>query len=876
MSEPQAYTPSTIETRWQQQWQDSGAFTARDDLPREQCYYVLEMFPYPSGKLHMGHVRNYSIGDAVARYKRMCGLHVLHPMGWDSFGLPAEQAAIDRGLHPKGWTYDNISHMRGQLQRMGFSYDWSREFATSDDQYAAFEQQLVLDLVEEGLVYRKSATVNWSTGLNTVLANEQVIDGTCWRTGAPVIQKELPQWFFRITNYADELLDGIDGLTDWPEAVRIMQRNWLGKSTGAEIDFAVEGHEATVTIFTTRPDTVFGVTFMSIAPEHALLDTIVTQEQRSAIEAFRAELAEQSTDERTGEDAPKKGVFTGAYAINPVNGERVPVYAANFVLADYGTGAVMAVPAHDTRDFAFAREYDLPIKPVIIKDDAEAGVELTEAFTAVGTMTDSGPFTGQRSDAAKAAIIDWLAEQGHGRAQATWRLRDWLVSRQRYWGNPIPFLYGETMGAVPVRAKDLPVTLPEDVNFDGIGNPLEKHASWATHAADGSELSIQTGTGNEPARRETDTMDTFVQSSWYFARYTCADSDQPLDAAKMDHWLPVDLYVGGIEHACLHLLYARFFQKALADAGYSSVREPFKRLLCQGMVVAETYYRDKGDGTKEWFNPADVDAETDAKGAVIGATLKADGQPVVVGRVEKMSKSKNNGVDPQQIIDEYGADTARLFILSDVPPTKDLLWDDAGVAGSFRFLKRLWTAVHDALPTIADVAAFADGKAELTDAADKALLKQVHAATKRASQAMEEDFGFNVAIAECRTLFNAIDLKVQSPALIRRGLETLVQLLAPMVPHIAAELWQHLGHDDSLEAAGWPSYDEAELVEDEVEYPVQINGKVRGKVSLPNGLTKPELEALVADSAVIAALIDGKTLRKAIVVPGRIVNLVVG
>ena len=871
-----AYEPQKIETSWQQCWDERQLFAVADDLPREQCYYVLEMFPYPSGKLHMGHVRNYSIGDAVARYKRMQGLHVLHPMGWDSFGLPAEQAAIDRGLHPKSWTYDNIDHMRGQLKRMGFSYDWSREFATSDGDYAGFEQQLVLDFVERGLVYRKSATVNWSTGLNTVLANEQVIDGKCWRTGAPVIQKELPQWFFRITEYAEELLAGTYELTNWPEAVRIMQRNWIGKSTGAEIDFAVKDHAGvTLTVFTTRPDTVFGVTFMSIAPEHALVDQIVSDEQRAAIEAFRAELASVSEEDRVGDASEKKGVFTGAYAINPVNGDEVPIYAANFVLADYGTGAVMAVPAHDTRDFAFAKAYDLPIKTVILAKGASADDELTEAYTEVGTMINSAQFDGQSSTDAKVAITTWLAEQGNGRAKETWRLRDWLVSRQRYWGNPIPFVYGETAGAVPVRQQDLPVSLPEDVTFDGVGNPLEKHPSWATTNAAGEELRVATATGDEPARRETDTMDTFVQSSWYFARFCCADATTPLDPRRVDHWLPVDLYIGGIEHACLHLLYARFFQKALCDAGYSTVREPFKRLVTQGMVVASSFYRPKGDNQKEWFNPADVTVETNAKGEVIGATLKSDGQPVEVGRIEKMSKSKNNGVDPQAIVDKYGADTARLFIMSDVPPTKDLVWNDAGVAAMHRFLVRMWNTVLEAAEATAGAEPYSGSGGQLENKADQELLRQVHATVKRATEALENDFGFNVAIAESRSLFNAIDVANQSAAVVRRALETLVQVFAPITPHICAELWQRLGHAESLEEAGWPSYDAAELVADEVEYPVQVNGKVRGKIALPNGLDKAALEDLVKDHAEVIQLVGDQQIVKLIVVPGRIVNLVV-
>ena len=876
MTDIPAYQPNDIEVKWQQAWEASEAFKARDDVPREQCYYVLEMFPYPSGKLHMGHVRNYSIGDAVARYKRMRGLQVLHPMGWDSFGLPAEQAAIDRGLHPKKWTYENIDHMRGQLKRMGFSYDWRREFATSDDDYAHKEQQLFLDLVEKGLVYRKSSVVNWSTGLNTVLANEQVVDGKCWRTGTPVIQKELPQWFLRTTDYAQELLDGLDDLDQWPEAVRKQQHDWLGRSRGAEIDFVVDGHEATITVFTTRPDTVFGVTFMSLAPEHPLVDRITTDEQQSAVQSLRDELKEVSAEDRTGDQADKKGVFTGAMVINPVNGDKIPVFIANFVLADYGTGAVMAVPAHDTRDFAFARQYDLTIKKVIVEDGTEIGAELEQAFTEVGTLVNSAQFDGLRSDLAKETIIDWLAETGKGREAITWRYRDWGISRQRYWGNPIPYLYGETHGVVPVRKSDLPVRLPEDVVFDGKGNPLEKHPHWATQDTDGNLLRVPTADGQEPARRETDTMDTFMQSSWYYARYTCPEAEAPLDPALINHWLPVDLYVGGIEHACMHLLYARFFQKALCDMGYATAREPFKRLLCQGMVVAETYYRDKEDGQKEWFNPADVVIENDDKGQVTGATLRSDGQPVTVGRIEKMSKSKNNGVDPQAIVDEYGADTARLFILSDVPPEKDLMWDDDGVAGSFRFLKRVWTLVHELLPNIQSVTAYEGKVADLDNDADKAVLRQVHATVKRATEAMERDFGFNVTIAECRKLFNQIQPNKQDAALLRRAIETLVLVLSPIVPHTCEELWVALGHESSTVDAGWPSYDESELVLDEVTYPVQINGKMRGKVNLPNGLDKSNLEQAVTEHPYVQSLIGDKTVRKLIAVPGKIINIVVG
>lgn len=867
------YDPQAVELKWQAEWQQSGAYAARDDLPREQCYYVLEMFPYPSGKLHMGHVRNYSIGDAVARYQRMKGLHVMHPMGWDSFGLPAEQAAIDRKVHPKKWTYENIDYMRSQLKRMGFSYDWDREFATSDPDYSAREQQLFLDFVEKGLVYRKSSVVNWSTGLNTVLANEQVVDGKCWRTSAPVIQKELPQWFLRTTAYTEELLSEIDNLQQWPEAVRTQQRHWIGRSVGAEIDFSVKDHDASVTVFTTRPDTVFGVTFMSLAPEHDLVDRITTDAQRASVEALKAELANQSPEERTGDNAPKKGVFTGAYVINPVNGDEVPVFIANFVLADYGTGAVMAVPAHDTRDFAFAQEYDLPIKRVIAEDGADNAAPMEAAFTTVGTLVNSGPFDGQRSDAAKTAITTWLAEQQFGREKVTYRYRDWGLSRQRYWGNPIPYVYGDEMGPVPLTSADLPVKLPEDVTFDGVGNPIERHPNWASTANDGSPLQVRTQHGSEAATRETDTMDTFVQSSWYFARYTCPDESGPLDQARVDHWLPVDLYIGGIEHACMHLLYARFFQKALSDTGYSSVREPFKRLLCQGMVVKETYYRE-ADGKKTYFYADDVTVEKDSKGDVIAATLNEDGQPVTVGRIEKMSKSKNNGVDPQALIDEYGADTARLFILFAAPPEKELVWNEQAVSGCFKFLRRVWLIGHENAAVIDGAADFSGKGADVSSKEDGELVRKVHGFIKRATNAMEGDFGFNTTVAACMELANELKADRISAPVFAWAYKALLRLLAPMTPHICHELWERFG-DGGIDAAGWPAFDESEIASAEVEYPVQIKGKVRAKITLPAGLDRDGLTEAAMAHATVQELLAGQTPKKVIAVPGKILNFIV-
>ena len=884
MTELRYYDPTAIETAWQSRWAAEQVHEVRNDLPRAQCYYVLEMFPYPSGKLHMGHVRNYTIGDAVARYKRMRGFHVLHPMGWDSFGLPAEQAAIERDAHPKAWTYQNIDYMRSQLKRMGFSYAWSREFATSDPGYAQREQRLFLDFVEKGLVYRKSSMVNWSTGLNTVLANEQVIDGMCWRTGMPVIQKELPQWYVRITSYAEELLAGTYDLQGgWPEAVLAQQRNWIGKSHGSEIDFTVEGHpDVKLTVFTTRPDTVFGVTFVSIAPEHAALAKIVPPSHRAAVDAFSAEVRKTTAQERTGDTAEKLGCFTGAYVINPVNGAKVPLYAANFVVADYGTGVVMAVPAHDTRDFAFAQKYGLPVVPVIVKS-GEAAAPLSEAFTEPGVLVASAQFTGLESEASKAPITAWLAETGKGRTTTTWRLRDWGISRQRYWGNPIPFVYGEQAGAVPLQPKDLPVSLPEDVKFDGLGNPLTKHATWAVTANDGTPLTVKTAHGREPATRETDTMDTFVESSWYFARYACHDNTRadlgcadPLDRQKVDHWLPVDLYIGGIEHAVLHLLYARFFTKALADCGYTGVREPFKRLLCQGMVCMETYYREEASGKKAYFYPEEVEVEKNDKGRVTKAIAKKDGQPVTVGRVEKMSKSKRNTVDPQTLVDAYGADTARMFALFAAPPELDLEWNEAGVLGAHRFLKRVWVLCQEHKDTLAAVAPFAGHVKELTSATDQAFVRKVHATVKRATDAMEKDFSFNTTIAACMELANELKPEGLTPSVAKLGLTTLVRLLAPMVPHITAELWRDLTGSEDLVAAGWPTYDAEQMQADSVDYPVQVNGKMRGKITLARALVGLALEQAVLAHADVQAIIGSQTVKKLVVVPGKIINLVVG
>ncbi len=767
--------------------------------------------------------------------------------------------------------------MRIQLKRMGFSYAWSREFACSDPGYAAREQQLFLDFNEKGLVYRKSSLVNWSTGLNTVLANEQVINGKCWRTHTPVIQKELAQWFLRTTAYAQELLDATRQLEgNWPEAVLSQQRNWIGRSEGAEIDFAVEGHPAErLRVFTTRPDTVFGVTFLSIAPEHALLERIVPESHRAAVEAFRTAVRAVPAHERTGDGSPKQGVFTGAWVINPANGQRVPLWAANFVLADYGTGAVMAVPAHDERDFAFAQAYQLPIVQVIrpASSVSAGATALDAAYTEPGIMIGSGRFDGMPSTEAKSAITRMLEEQGAGKATVTWRLRDWGISRQRYWGNPIPFVYGEESGVVPLRKQDLPVVLPEDVVIDGMGNPLEKHPSWSTTGQDGAPLTIRTAHGKEPARRETDTMDTFMESSWYFARYTCPDAELALDRALVDHWLPVDLYIGGIEHAVLHLLYARFFQKALCDTGYSSVREPFKRLLCQGMVCMESYFRLDADGSKRWFYPEEVTVGRDDKGRVTSAVSIKDGQPVTIGRVEKMSKSKRNTIDPQSLIDAYGADTARLFTLFAAPPELDLEWKESGPIGMHRFLKRIWVLAQEQRQRLAAVPTFAGHARDLTGA-DQEVVRKVHATITRATSAMERDFAFNTTIAACMELSNELDPKVLEPSVLKLGLLTVVRLLAPMVPHICHELWGVLGDGRDLTAAGWPEADASQLVLSTFEYPVQVNGKMRLRITLPDPLDPAELAAAALAHPDVVAEIGQRTVKRTVAVPRKIINLI--
>ncbi len=846
------YIPENVEAKWQKFWAQNQSFKA-DTQTEKQKYYLLEMFPYPSGRIHMGHVRNYAIGDVVARFKRLQGFNVLHPMGWDAFGMPAENAAIEHGTHPGKWTYENIDSMRVQLKRIGLSYDWSREFATCDLDYYRWEQLIFLKMYEQGLAYKKTSHVNWCEDCQTVLANEQVEDGCCWRCHNQVVQKELDQWFFRITKYADELLDETWNLKGWPEKVLAMQRNWIGKSYGCEIEFAVKGTEGKVKVFTTRPDTLCGATFMSLAPEHPLVKTLVTDDQRTEVEAFIDEVSRQDKIDRTSGELEKKGVFTGSYCINPLNGEELPIFLANFVLMDYGTGAVMAVPAHDQRDFEFARKYHLPVKVVIQPEgDSLTADTLEEAMTGAGLLVNSGQFDGVPNEEAKEKIASFLDERGQGRLTVNYRLRDWGVSRQRYWGTPIPVIYCQHCGTVPVPEKDLPVQLPMDVEITGEGgSPLARHQDF---------LTVDCPTCGAPARRESDTFDTFVESSWYFARYACPQyAEAPLDSQEANYWLSVDQYIGGIEHAVMHLLYARFFTKVLRDLGLVDVSEPFTNLLTQGMVCKETQRCDEHG----WLYPEQVE---DGK-------CTRCGQSVALGRTEKMSKSKKNVVDPNQLIAKYGADTARLFSLFAAPPEKDLEWNEQGVEGCYRFLGRIWRAVHDNLELI--------GKGQNQDSLkdiSSELRRKTHQTIKKVTEDVDGRFHFNTAIASVMELVNAIygcDRNKENPAVLREAIESVVRLLSPFVPHICEELWQRLGYEGGIEAQGWPVWDAEALVTSEVELVVQVNGKVRGKIKVAADSDNTLLEQAALAEPNVARFVEGKQVRKIICVPGRLINVVV-
>jgi leucyl-tRNA synthetase len=857
------YDAGAVERRWQQRWEEESRY-AVDDRRGEPRYYVLEMFPYPSGRIHIGHVRNYAIGDVIARYKRMKGFAVLHPMGWDAFGMPAENAAIQSGEHPAKWTTRNIETMRQQLRRMGLSYDWSRELATCDPAYYRWEQQVFLEMLERGLAYRRHAPANWCPSCQTVLANEQVEDGLCWRCGSKVELRALEQWFFRITAYVEELLDGCDRLAGgWPERVLTMQRNWIGKSVGAEVRFALldprPGDAECITVFTTRPDTLYGATFMSLAVEHPLVLGLARAAGREAeVSAFVERVKKQSREERAG---GKEGVFTGAHCRNPMTGERMPIYAANFVLMEYGTGAVMAVPTHDQRDFEFARRYGLPMRVVIEPDGGSLDPEtMTAAYEGPGRMVRSGSFDGLASEEGKRAVAGHLKREGLGGPTVQYRLRDWCISRQRYWGAPIPVIYCDGCGVVPVPAKDLPVVLPLDVPFTGEGgSPLAKSEAFTR---------VDCPRCGKPGRRETDTMDTFVESSWYFARFVCPDeSAKPLDPSRVNRWLPVDQYVGGIEHAVLHLIYSRFYTRVLRDLGYVAADEPFANLLTQGMVCKETL-RCEEHG---WLFPEEVE---------VGQCKKCR-RPVAVGRMEKMSKSKKNVVDPDDLIHRYGADTVRLFCLFAAPVERDLEWSDQGVEGASRFLHRLWRIVHASRARL--------GPADAAPALDRlsgrplALHRQTHRAIRKAGDDIGERFHFNTAIAATMELVNAASKLLEEgglddpdgPAAMREALRAVVLLLAPVVPHVAAELWAALGYASTLDGEAWPEADPRALVEEQVTVIVQVNGKLRARLVLPRSASEQAVvDAALAEEGV-RRQIDGRAIKKRVFVPDKLLNLVV-
>ncbi|BEQ15766.1 leucine--tRNA ligase [Desulfoferula mesophila] len=825
----QRYDPKSIESRWQQQWEQDGIFAVSDDAAKPK-YYLLEMFPYPSGRIHMGHSRVYTIGDTLARVRRMQGFNVLHPMGWDAFGMPAENAAIANKSHPARWTYDNIDYMRSQLKKLGYSHDWSRELATCDPSYYRWEQLMFVRMWEKGLVYRKKSLVNWCDTCQTVLANEQVEAGNCWRCDNPVDQRELFGYFFKITDYAEELLAKLDELPGWPEPVKIMQRNWIGKSYGAEIHFPIEGRDEVIRVFTTRADTLFGATFMSLAPEHPMaLELSAGTEQEQAVREFIAKVKRQSFSQRA-DDKSKEGVFTGAWCTHPLTGRRVPVYVANFVLMEYGTGAVMAVPTHDQRDFEFARQYGLELVEVIAGPEGAVGVDnMTQAFTDYGTLVNSEAFDGLGSEEAKRAIAAELEKKGLGRETINFRLRDWGISRQRYWGDPIPVIHCAKCGQVPVPEADLPVTLPLEAQLTETGgSPLPGLEEW---------VNVTCPVCGGPAQRETDTMDTFVESSWYFARYACPHYDQgPLDPGPTDYWMPVDQYIGGIEHAVLHLLYSRFFTKVMRDLGLVKVDEPFTNLLTQGMVIK--------DGSK-------------------------------------MSKSKGNVVDPDLMVQRYGADTVRLFILFAAPPEKELEWSDRGVEGASRFLGRLWRLGLAVAEQAAGVEPFAGG--ELSEGL-KALHTKTHETIKKVSEDTGDKYQFNTAIAAIMELVNQISLAEQDESLageplraavLREAVEAAVVLISPMAPHIADELWQRLGHSGYLIDQAWPAWDEAALVREEKLVVVQVQGKVRSKLTLSADAADAELESAALADEKVQKFIDGRPVKKVIVVQGKLVNIVI-
>ena len=855
-----AYHPQKIEPEVQAAWEKNRAFKATEDPDREK-FYCLSMFPYPSGKLHIGHVRNYTIGDVISRYQRLQGKNVLQPMGWDAFGLPAENAAIENQVPPAEWTYRNIDYMRAQLKRLGFAYDWDREIATCKPDYYRWEQWFFTELYKQGLVYKKTAPVNWDPVDQTVLANEQVIDGRGWRSGAVVERKEISQWFLKITEYSEELLSELDNLSGWPESVRTMQRNWIGRSEGLEIDFHLAGDDDKLTVFTTRPDTLYGVTYMAVAVEHPV--AVAAAEKNAEVAVFLQKHRHAGTSEAELETMEKEGVPLGVDALHPLTGEALPVWVANFILIGYGTGAVMAVPGHDQRDWEFAKKYGLAVKPVIYPaDGGEPNLE-AGASAGKGILKNSGEFDGLTSEQAFSAIAARAEARGLGARKINYRLRDWGISRQRYWGCPIPMIAAEDGHSVPVPAGELPVVLPERVEFSGVRSPLNNMDEFmhASHPETG-----------RPARRETDTFDTFFESSWYFVRFCCPDNNDAMLDERADYWLPVDQYVGGIEHAVLHLLYSRFFLKLMRDQGLTRWSEPFKNLLTQGMVIAETFYREER-GRRIYYNQKDVELERDAKGKMTAARLVADGQPVTIGKLEKMSKSKNNGVDPQDMIDKYGADTVRLFIMFAAPPEQSLEWSDSGVEGAYRFLKRLWKFARDNYregPS-AEPAALTDDHRNVR--------RKIHQTIIKVNDDIGRRYTFNTAIAAVMELMNALtrmkDQSVNGKAVRREGLEVIILLLSPIIPHITDEIWRAMDKEGAVIDAGWPRVDETALVEDEERLVVQVNGKKRAEIAVPVDADEAMIKSAALENENVQRHSAGKEVIKVIVVPRRLVNVVV-
>ena len=886
------YNPNEIEKKWQDKWAEKDVFKSENKADGKENYYVLEMFAYPSGKLHVGHLRNYAIGDAIARYKKMKGFNVLHPFGWDSFGLPAENAAIDHGAHPGKWTKANIDNMRRQLKLMGLSYDWDRELSTYTPEYYKWNQKFFIEMYKKGLVYKKKSFVNWCPDCNTVLANEQVEDGKCWRhSKTDVIQKELSQWYFKITDYAEELLTGHEELRGhWPEQVLTMQKNWIGKSTGSEVDFILDykfennGHthlklndkgEVVISVFTTRPDTLYGVTYATVAPEHPLVEEVILKENPSIREKVEA-MRNEDKIARTAEDKEKEGVFSGLYVINPVNGEKVQLWVANYVLMDYGTGAVMAVPAHDERDFQFAKKYNLDLKIVVNPVDKNGNLEevyvekLENALTVPGVLVNSEEFNGLNSNEAKEKITEKLEKIGFGKKTVNYRLHDWLISRQRYWGTPIPVIYDEDGNIYLEEEENLPVKLPTDIEFNGKGNPLETSEEF-------KDVILPNG---KKGRRETDTMDTFVDSSWYYLRYLDSHNvEKPFEKADADAWTPVNQYIGGIEHAVMHLLYARFFHKSLRDLGYVDTNEPFKKLLTQGMVLGPSFY---SQNERRYLFPREAEFKD-------GKAFSIETGEELVTKVEKMSKSKNNGVDPEEIVKEYGADSSRVFTLFAAPPEKELEWNMNGLAGAYRFINRLYLLVSG-------TAEFSDHNAKSENhygvelknrnQKDEEIQKKLHQTVKKVTESIEDDFHFNTAIAAVMELLNDMttykqevidkdNISSESKKIWREVLEKTILLIAPFAPHVADELWAYLGNETFTFEEEWPKYDE-ELTKDHTfNLVIQVNGKVRDMVSAQIGISKDDAEKLAFESEKAKKFIDGKEVVKVIVVPNKLVNVVV-